>query len=134
MMQQLGNDAAGKLLLRLTVGGLMLFHGVSKLMHSGSVDFIGGKLTESGLPALLAYGVYVGEIIAPLMLILGILSRVGGLLVVVNMLFAVLLVHTGDILALTEHGGWRLELQAFYLFGALAIVLLGSGKYAVRPD
>ena len=134
MMQQLGNDAAGKLLLRLTVGGLMLFHGASKLMHPGSVDFIGGKLTESGLPALLAYGAYVGEIIAPLMLILGILSRVGGLLVVVNMLFAVLLVHTGDILALTEHGGWRLELQAFYLFGALAIVLLGSGKYAVRPD
>ena len=134
MMQQLGNDAAGKLILRLTVGGLMLFHGVSKLMHQGSVDFIGGRLTESGLPALLAYGVYVGEIIAPLMLILGIFCRVGGLLVVVNMLFAVLLVHTGDILALTEHGGWRLELQAFYLFGALAIVLLGSGKYAVRPD
>ena len=134
MMQQLGNDAAGKLLLRLTVGGLMLFHGISKLMHPGSVDFIGSRLTESGLPALLAYGVYVGEIIAPLMLILGIFCRVGGLLVVVNMLFAVLLVHTGDILALTEHGGWRLELQAFYLFGALAIVLLGSGKYAVRPD
>jgi putative oxidoreductase len=62
------------------------------------------------------------------------LCRVGGLLVVVNMLFAVLLVHTGDILALTEHGGWRLELQAFYLFGALALMLLGSGKYAVRPD
>jgi putative oxidoreductase len=134
MMQQLGNDAAGKLILRLTVGGLMLFHGVSKLMHPGSVDFIGSRLTESGLPALLAYGVYVGEIIAPLMLILGILCRVGGLLVVVNMLFAVLLVHTGDILALTEHGGWRLELQAFYLFGALALMLLGSGKYAVRPD
>jgi putative oxidoreductase len=134
MIDQLRNDAAGKLVLRLTVGGLMLFHGVSKLMHSGSVDFIGGKLAESGLPAMLAYGVYVGEIIAPLMVILGIFSRIGGLLVVVNMLFAVLLVHTGDILALTDHGGWRLELQAFYLFGALAIVFLGSGKYAVRPD
>ena len=58
----------------------------------------------------------------------------GGLIIVINMLFAVLLVHTGDILALTEHGGWRLELQAFYLFGALAIAFLGSGKYAVRPD
>ena len=51
-----------------------------------------------------------------------------------NMLFAILLVHTGDILALTEHGGWRLELQGFYLFGALAIVFLGSGKYAIKPD
>jgi putative oxidoreductase len=134
MIELLRNDAAGKLVLRLTVGILMLFHGVSKLMHSGSVDFIGSKLTEAGLPALLAYGVYVGEVVAPVMILLGVFSRVGGLIVVINMLFAVLLVHTGDILALTDHGGWRLELQAFYLFGALAIVFLGSGKYAVRPD
>ena len=134
MIKQLGNDAAGKLVLRLTVGVLTLFHGINKLMHPGSVDFIAGKLAESGLPGLLAYGVYVGEILAPLMIILGIVSRLGGLILVINMLFAILLVHTGDILALTDHGGWRLELQAFYLFGALAIVFLGSGKYAVRPD
>ena len=134
MIKQLGNDAAGKLVLRLTVGVLTLFHGISKLMHPGSIDFIAGKLAESGLPGLLAYGVYVGEILAPLMIILGIVSRLGGLILVINMLFAILLVHTGDILALTDHGGWRLELQAFYLFGALAIVFLGSGKYAVRPD
>ena len=88
-----------------------------------SVDFISSKLTESGLPGLLAYGVYVGEILAPLMIIIGIFSRVGGLILVINMLFAILLVHAGDILALTDHGGWRLELQAFYLFGALAIGL-----------
>ena len=134
MLDQLRNDAAGKLVLRLTVGGLMLFHGISKLMHSGSVDFIGSKLSESGLPVMLAYGVYVGEIIAPLMIIFGVFSRPGGLLVAINMLFAVLLVHTGDFLSLTEHGGWRLELQAFYLFGALAVVFLGSGKYAIKPD
>ena len=134
MITQLRNDAAGKLVLRLTVGVLTLFHGINKLMHPGSVDFIGSKLTESGLPGLLAYGVYVGEILAPLMIIIGIFSRLGGLILVINMLFAILLVHAGDILALTEHGGWRLELQAFYLFGALAIVFLGSGKYAARPD
>jgi putative oxidoreductase len=134
MYELLRNDAAGKLVVRLTVGILMLFHGVSKVMHPGSVEFIGSKLTEAGLPALLAYGVYVGEIVAPVMILLGVLSRVGGLIIVINMLFAILLVHTGDILALTEHGGWRLELQAFYLFGALAIVFLGSGRYAIRPD
>jgi putative oxidoreductase len=134
MYELLRNDAAGKLVLRLTVGILMLFHGVSKVLHPGSVEFIGGKLGESGLPAVLAYGVYVGEVVAPAMILLGILSRVGGLIIVINMLFAILLVHTGDILALTEHGGWRLELQAFYLFGALAIVFLGSGRYAIRPD
>jgi putative oxidoreductase len=133
-MNILKNDAAGKLVLRLTVGLLTLFHGVAKLLHPGSVDFIGSKLVGLGLPEALAWGVYVGEIIAPLMIILGIMSRLGGLLLVINMLFAIGMVHMGDILALTEHGGWRLEVQGFYLFGALAIMLLGSGRYAVKPD
>jgi len=134
MTEQLQYDAVGKLILRLTLGVLMLFHGVAKLLNPGSVEFIGGRLTEAGLPALLAYGVYLGEIVAPLMIIVGVLTRVGGLLFVVNMLFAILLVHTGDLLSLTEHGGWRLELQGFYLFGGLALMFLGSGKLAVRPD
>lgn len=134
MFDQSLSDAVGKLILRLSVGGLMLFHGVSKLLNPGSVEFISGRLTESGLPSQLAYGVYLGEVVAPLMIIVGVLTRVGGLVVVVNMLFAVLLVHTGDFLSLTEHGGWRLELQGFYLFGGLALMFLGSGKLAVKPD
>ena len=134
MVDYLRSDAAGKLVLRLTVGLLTLFHGVSKLANPGSVDFIGSKLVSLGLPEAIAWGVYVGEIIAPLMIILGIMSRLGGLLLFVNMLFAIGMVHMGDIFALTEHGGWRLEVQGFYLFGALAIMLLGSGRYAVKPD
>jgi putative oxidoreductase len=134
MIDQLQNDAVGRLILRLTVGGLMLFHGVAKLLNPGSVEFIGGQLTAIGLPSLIAYGVYLGEVVAPLMIIVGVLTRVGGLLLVVNMLFAVLLVHSGDMLSLTEHGGWRLELQGFYFFGGLALMFLGSGKLAVKPD
>jgi putative oxidoreductase len=128
------NDAVGKLILRLTLGILMLFHGVAKLLHPGSLEFINSQLTQLGLPTAVAYGVYVGEILAPLMLILGIFARYGGLIVVINMIFAIVLVHTGDLLALTDHGGWRLELQGFYLFCGLAIVFLGSGRLAVRPD
>ena len=134
MVEQLKNDALGKLVVRLTVGVLMLFHGVAKVLHPGSLDFIGGALAGAGLPEALAYGVYVGEIIAPLMIILGIQARMGGLIIVINMVFAILLVHTGDLFSLTEHGGWRLELQGFYLFGGLAILLLGSGRLALRPD
>jgi putative oxidoreductase len=126
-------DDTGKLILRLTVGGLMLFHGVAKLLNPGTVEFIGGQLSDSGLPSLLAYGVYLGEIVAPLMIIAGVLTRVGGLIIVINMLFAVLLMHTGDLLSLTEHGGWRLELQGFYFFGGLALMFLGSGRLAVKP-
>ena len=134
MTELLKNDAAGKLLLRLTVGGLMLFHGISKLFNPGTAGFIGSKLAEAGLPEALAYGVYIGEVVAPLMIIVGLLSRAGAALIVINMLFAIILVHAGDLFALTEHGGWRLELQGFYLFGSLAIVFLGSGRYAWKPD
>jgi putative oxidoreductase len=127
-------DAWGKLVLRLTVGILMLFHGVAKLMHPGTLEFISSKLTALGLPDALAYGVYLGEVVAPIMIILGIFARYGGLLVVINMVFAIALAHGGDLFTLTEHGGWRSELQGFYLFGGLAIVLLGSGKFAIKPD
>ena len=134
MYELMNNQAAGKLVLRLTLGSLMLFHGVGKILHPGSLDFISGTLTGNGLPGVIAYGVYVGEIIAPLMIILGVYSRIGGLLVVINMVFVILLVHSGDLFALTEHGGLRLEVQAFYLFCGLALMFLGSGRLAVKPD
>lgn len=128
------NDSLGKLILRLTVGILLLFHGIAKIMHPGTVDYIGGVLSNTGLPSFLANGVYIGEVIAPVMLVLGIFSRYAAMIVVVNMLFAIGLMHGGEVFLLTEHGGWKLELQGFYLFGALAIVFLGSGSQAIKPD
>ena len=134
MLDKNNSDAMGKLTLRLMVGILILFHGIGKIMHPESLDFIGSSLSNIGLPSAIAYGVYVGEVIAPLMIITGFHARIGGLLVAVNMIFAVVLAHSGDILSLTKHGGWALELQAFYLLGGLSIALLGSGKIAVKPD
>ena len=134
MINLIHNDAMGKLVLRLTVAILMLFHGVAKITHPGSLEFIGNSLSAIGMSSAVAYGVYVGEVIAPLMVLIGFHSRLGGLLIVVNMIFAIMLAHSGDIFSLTKHGGWALELQGFYLFGSLAIALLGSGKYAIKPD
>lgn len=134
MYDFLKNDNLGKLILRLTVGSLMLFHGVAKISHLGSLEFIKGQLANSGLPSVIAYGVYVGEIVAPIMIIFGFYARLGGLIVVINMVFAIGLVHTSDLFTIGEHGGWRMELQAFYLFCGLAVLFLGSGKFAFKPD
>jgi len=125
---------AGRLILRFCVGGLMLFHGLAKIMHPGSLDFIGGMLGANGLPVMLAYGVYIGEVLAPLMVIVGYQARIGGLLIVINMVLAMFLAHSGDFFSLTEHGGWAVELQMFYLLSALAVVFLGSGKLAFKQD
>ena len=123
------NNDLGKLLLRFSVGGLMLFHGIHKL-ESG-LGFIEKSLVDAGLPAFLSYGVLVGEILAPLLVVLGILSRPAALLEAFVMVMAVYLVHADELFSLTQHGGHALELQFLYLFGSLAIVFLGSGTYSV---
>ena len=124
----------GKFILRLTLGILMLFHGVEKIINPESLGFIKLQLANVGWPEVLAYGVYIGEVVAPLMIILGILARLGGVVVVVNMIFAVVLIHANELISLGEHGGWALELQGFYLLCGLVIVFLGSGRIAAKPD
>jgi putative oxidoreductase len=129
------SDAFGKLVLRLTLGLLIAFHGVSKVMNPGrTLESMNGLLTAAGLPTYLAYGVFIGEVLAPILIVLGIYSRIGGLIVVINMIFAVLLAHTAQLLTLSKSGGWALELQAFYLLTGLALIFLGSGRIAVKPD
>ena len=127
-------DDIGKLLLRLTLGGLMLFHGVGKMLHPAALDFIGGKLVGLGLPLEFAFAVYLGEVLAPLLIILGVFSRIGGLLVAINMIFAIVLVQSTHLLELNKVGGWHVEVEAFYLLCGLVVLFSGSGKFAVRPD
>ncbi len=127
-------EEVGKLLLRLTVGILLLFHGIGKILNPGIVESIGSRLASDGLPASIAYGIYLGEVLAPLMIIFGVLARIGGLLVVINMVFAILLSHTAQLLTLSKSGGWALELQGLYLLCGIAIFFIGSGRMAVRPD
>lgn len=128
------SDAFGKLILRLSLGALMLLHGVSKILHPQSIEFISRQLMDIGLPAFLVHGVYVGEIVAPLMLIFGVFSRVAGFLVAVNMAFAIFLAHRAELLLLSGHGGWQLELEWMYLATGLAIAFIGGGRYALVKD
>jgi putative oxidoreductase len=119
-------DDAGKLVLRAI---LILFHGVSKLI--GGVGFIAGMLAKASLPAGIAYLVYIGEVIAPLLILIGLYTRAAALVVVVNMIVALLLVHTGQFFTLSNTGGWALELQGMYLGSAVALALLGAGRYSI---
>jgi putative oxidoreductase len=120
----------GKLILRLTLGALILLHGISKI--SGGTAGIQKMLEGNGLPGFLAMGVYVGEIVAPVLVILGFYARLGAAVIVVNMLFAVLLVHRADLFLLSQSGGWALELQAFFLFTAVAVALIGPGRFGIN--
>lgn len=122
-------DDVGKLVLRLTLGILILLHGISKLV--GGIGGIEAMLSANGLPPFIAWGVYIGEILAPLLLIVGIYTRPAAIVVAINMVFALALAHTSEIFSLSRSGGWAIELQAMFLFTAVAIALLGAGSYSV---
>lgn len=125
----LNKDDVGKFLIRLTIGALMLFHGVNKLIFgTGQIE---GMLTSVGLPAFFSFGVFLGEVLGPLMLILGYKVRIGAALIAFDMLMAVLLVHSAQLLQINEGGGWMLELNAFYLLGSVVVLFLGSGRFGI---
>jgi putative oxidoreductase len=79
--------------------------------------------------------VYVAEVVAPLLLIAGFLSRIAALIVAFDMLMAIVLVLRGRVMMINpQGGGWGIELEALLLLSAVAVALMGSGRWAVRPD
>jgi len=126
------SDNIGKLILRLMLGGMMLFHGIDKALNG--IAFLKGIMQVHGLPEALVYGVFVGEILAPIFLIIGWQSRVWAGVIVVNMAFAVYLTQWSAMLKLGDHGAWAVEIPMFYLLSALVVMFLGSGKYAIIRD
>lgn len=129
-MNQAALHDSARLILRIALGVLVLLHGIAKLR--GGMSGIEGMVVAHGLPGVLAYGVLVGEVLAPLMLIAGFHARIGGVLVAINMLFAIALAHMGALGRFNGAGGWALELQGMFLAVAVAIALLGPGRYGIN--
>lgn len=123
------SEDLGKLVLRVTLAVLILFHGVAKLI--GGTGFIAGLLEKAGMPPVLAYLVFVGEVIAPILMIIGVWTRLAAVLIVGNMVVAIALVHMSELFTLAKTGGWALELQGMFLFSAIAVALLGAGRYSL---
>lgn len=126
------NNDLGLLLIRLALGFLMLLHGIAKLTHG--VDFLGDIFKNLGLPSFFAYSVYIGEVIAPVLIIIGYRTRLAALVFAFTMVVAVGMAHASDIFKLSETGGWALELQGLYFFGAITLFFTGAGKYAASTN
>jgi putative oxidoreductase len=122
-------DDWGKLVLRAALGALILLHGIAKVF-SGPATII-ALMAKAGLPPALGYLVYVGEVVAPILVIVGLWTRPAALVVACNMAVAILLVHRSDILGLGKTGGWAIELQGIYFFAAIAVALLGAGRLSL---
>ncbi|MFB9080779.1 DoxX family protein [Flavobacterium procerum] len=120
------NTDFGLLLLRISVGGLMLFHGVAKILHG--ISFLTENMGAFG------YAVYIGEVLAPLAILLGWRTRIASVVFVVNCVVAIAVAHSKEIFSISEHGGYANELLMLYLLGAAALFFTGAGKYAVSKN
>ncbi|ELX8379804.1 DoxX family protein [Providencia vermicola] len=128
----LAHDDAGKLLLRMTIGGLMLFHGMSKLLTGASGIKV--MLASYGLPEYIAYGTILGEVVAPIFIILGILTRPSALLVAFTMFIAWLMVGLDKTFLLDRTGAWAIESIVYFFVGSIALALMGAGKFSIMKN
>ncbi|AWK05559.1 DoxX family protein [Flavobacterium crocinum] len=120
------NTDLGLLLIRISIGGLMLFHGIAKLMHG--ISFLVDNMGAFG------YAVYIGEVLAPIAILLGFRTRIAAVLLAITCIVAIAVAHAQDIFSISEHGGYALELLMLYFFGAVALFFTGAGKYAVSKN
>ena len=123
------HDSLGKLCIRLLAGGMMLFHGIAKLRHG--ISGIESMVQGHGLPWFLAYGVFLGEILAPLLILLGYKARLGALISVANLVVAIMLAHGNDLFKMGDHGELQPELALLYLLASLGVLFLGSGSISL---
>ena len=123
------NNSLGILFLRISIGGLMLFHGVNKIIHG--IDGIISLTTAKGFPELMAYGIYIGEVLAPVLILIGFLTRPAAATVAFTMVMSIYLAFGWAGFELNKHGAPGVELNLMYLIGALALVFTGAGRYSV---
>jgi putative oxidoreductase len=125
-------EDAAKLVLRVTVGVLILLHTWAVINGEQAIR---DTLMRWGLPVGLAWSAVVFEGIAPIMVIVGVYARLGAWLMTFWMMMAFLLAHidTGHIFQLAQNGvGWRVEGPFFFLACSLCVALLGAGRYGLN--
>lgn len=122
-------DDVGKLILRFTVAFLLIFHGIGKIEHG--IAWMRGPLSHFHLPFFIAYGVYIGEVVAPILVFLGILTRPAALAIVIDLVMAIVLVAHGRLFSLNRGGSYALEAEAFFLLLGIVLFFLGPGRYSI---
>jgi putative oxidoreductase len=121
----------GALVLRLTLGFLLLAHAWLKLFiftPAGTEHFF----ASLGLPGWFGLVVIAWEVAIAVALVLGIWVRLAALLIIPDLVGAIILVHLHSGFFFTDQGGgW--EYPAFWAIALVVLALLGDGVYALRP-
>ncbi len=123
------NSDLAKLLLRITCGGILLFHGIHKVFVE--IEHVKVIVKNAGLPEFMAYGNIIGEFVAPIFVLLGYKTRIAALIIAFNMLMSIIIAHPDIVFSINDYGGWMIETNMLYLMTAVALVFSGAGKYSL---
>jgi putative oxidoreductase len=123
------NSDLAKLLIRITCGGILLFHGIHKVFVE--IDHVKVIVKDAGMPEFIAYGNIVGEFVAPIFVLLGYKTRIAALIIAFNMLMSIIIAHPDIVFSINDYGGWMIETNMLYLMTAVALFFSGAGKYSL---
>lgn len=131
------SDDIGAFVARITLGVVMLPHGLQKLLglfggagYSGTVEFF----VSSGIPAFVAILIIIGESFGAIGLIAGFLSRLAALGITVIMLGAIVTVHLQNGFFMNWGGTAAGEGFEFHLLAVglgLIVLIKGGGIWSV---
>ena len=124
------NSDIGLLIVRIALGGIIFFHGFNKIVHG-----IGDQwaiLENHGIPGVFIYFVYVSEVLAPVLVVLGILTRLSNLTIIVTMI--VIFYALPFPIGLDEHGAMNIESQLYFLLLSVALFFTGPGRYVLKKN
>ncbi len=119
----------GLLVLRVVVGAIFVAHGAQKIFEytlPGTTQSFAGMGVP--LPEIAAPVVAFVELIGGGMLVVGLFTRLAGILLAVDMVVALVLVHLPAGLWAAE-GGY--EFVAVLAAAALALAFAGAGRFSV---
>ena len=131
------NDDIGLFIARISLGIVILPHGLQKLLglfggagFSGTVDFFVG----SGLPSAAAILIIIAESFGALGLILGFFSRLAAFGITLIMLGAIFMVHIQNGFFMNWFGNQAGEGFEYHLLAlglSLVVIIKGGGKWSV---
>ncbi len=119
----------GVTLLRVSLGIMWLAHALLKLLVftlPGTAQFF----SSVGLPGLLAYPVFIAELLGGLALVLGVYARQVSLGLTPIMAVAAWVHFPNGWLHTSKDGGW--EYPVFLLVASVALWLIGDGAMSLR--
>jgi len=131
------DDSWSQLVLRLTLGLVMLPHGAQKVFGwfggSGFSATLASFTDHMHIPALLAILVILAESLGAVGLLLGLFCRVCAFGIFCNMLGAVLLVHRPNGFFMNWLGKQTGEGYEYHLLAigiAVALIIRGAGRWS----